>query len=170
MPQDDTTPPGGFFDLDTPRALQAAWLAWAMGLLKGNELPFSGNVDQWIRTTGQVGLLNFNITGSGDPALERDIGAKYSYGRQLGRMLDMLTPLVEKNRALLVDEAGEAAVQAYEQMTEDIAKMKLKSVADVVTAVKGWQSSPDFAEQVTELLQQLQALVPAVPRKTARKR
>ena len=48
--------------------LGEAWLAWQIALLKGNRLPLSGDVTQWIKTwgeiVGQVGLVNFNIAGS----------------------------------------------------------------------------------------------------------
>ena len=79
-------------------ALQSAWLQWNEELLKTNKFPLSGNVDQLIKTWGeavsQVGFLNVNVANSGNPPLERKIGSSFSYGRQLGRILDVLAPLV----------------------------------------------------------------------------
>jgi hypothetical protein len=80
-----------------------AWLAWQIALLKGNRWPLSGDVTQWIKTwgeiVGQVGLVNYNIAGSTDPMAEKRIGSEYSYGRQLGRILDVLVPVVKAHEA-----------------------------------------------------------------------
>jgi hypothetical protein len=80
-----------------------AWLAWQIALLQGNRWPLSGDVTQWIKTwgeiVGQVGLVNYNIAGSSDPMAEKRIGSEYSYGRQLGRILDVLVPVVKAHEA-----------------------------------------------------------------------
>lgn len=79
-----------------------AWLAWQIALLQGNRLPLSGDVTQWIKTwgeiVGQVGLVNDNITGSSDPQTEQRIGRDYSYGRQLGRIVEVLKPYLDKHK------------------------------------------------------------------------
>ena len=105
---------------DTDAPLPAAWVAWVERLMVENRWPLSGNVDQWISTwaeaVSQVGFFNFNVAGSANPALERRIGAQYSYGRQLGRMLDVLLPLVKANEAALRRDAGDEAVNQFEEM------------------------------------------------------
>src|SRR6478752_9541616 len=128
----------GVFDV---AALQAMWLEWARSLLKTNQLPFSGNVDQWIRTFGQVGLFNVNIAGSGNPELEQEIASRYSYSRQLGRILAVLAPLVEDRKELIDEHARDE----FDEMVHGIARLKCASVDDVVAQVKAWQeSSPRF--------------------------
>src|SRR4051794_3106608 len=93
-PPDPVRPPTAAVDIASLMKLHAAWLEWATGTLAANRMPLSGDVDQWIRTWGeavsQVGLLNVNIAGSGNAALEKEIASRYSYGRQLGRILDVL--------------------------------------------------------------------------------
>jgi len=73
-----------------------------------NQMPFSGNVHQWIeawgQAVGQIGLFNVNMWNSRNPATERAISTKYSYGRQLGRILDVLTPLVAENGERLCEQ------------------------------------------------------------------
>jgi len=135
--------------------LQAMWLDWTKSLLKANQLPFSGNVDQWIRTFGQVGLLNVNIAGSGNPELEKEIASRYSYGRQLGRILAVLAPLVEDRKELIDGHARDE----FDDMVRGIARLKRASVDDVVAQVKAWEdSSPRFREDLDELLRQLTTL------------
>jgi hypothetical protein len=129
------------------------WLDWTRSLLKTNQLPFSGNVDQWIRTFGQVGLLNVNIAGSGNPELEKEIASHYSYGRQLGRILAVLAPMVEGRK---VDAQARAD---FETMVSDIDRLKATGVDDVVAQVQAWRrSSPNFDEDLGELLRRLTAL------------
>jgi len=141
-------------------ALQAAWLEWTTKLLRTNRMPLSGDVEQWIRTwgeaVGQVGLLNVNVAGSGNPGLERDITSTWGYGRQLGRILDVLAPLVEKNAAQIDDED---AVTALGKMVHDIAlRRKRATVADVLAAVGAWKDDADFQAKLTALRRELEGL------------
>jgi hypothetical protein len=141
-------------------ALQSAWADW-LGAAQ-NRLPLSGDVTQWIKTwsdtVGQVGLLNVNIAGSANPALEKRIGSQYSYGRQLGRILDVLAPLVAQNEQALRERAGDAAVEDFQEMAQRIERMKRRSVEDLVDEVKRWRGAADFDERLASLQQQLAAL------------
>ena len=143
-------------------ALQWAWVHWMEGLMGNNHLPLSGNVEQWIRTWGeavsQIGLVNVNVAGSGNPQLEKRIGSQFSYGRQLGRMLDVLVPLVKKNEATLRSDAGDKPVQEFLDMAKAIAAMKRRGVADIVDEVSGWRRSADFDTKLAELLPRPAAL------------
>jgi hypothetical protein len=154
-PAVDAPAAGGALPL---QAMQVAWLDWTTSLLRNNQLPLSGNVDQWIRTWGeavsQIGLLNVNIAGSRNPGLERKITSQYSYGRQLGRMLDVLAPLVDANQ----DAIGQKALADFHEMVRDISNARRSSVADIVAEVNTWQASPDFQDDLAELLQQLTKL------------
>jgi hypothetical protein len=85
---------------DDPAAWWAAWLrAW------GLRAPLSGDVTQdidaaLVRSVGdQLGFININTSESGDPELERRIVTEVaSYGRQLGRILDAVSVLVDRER------------------------------------------------------------------------
>lgn len=142
------------------------WTAW-MGTAQ-NALPLSGDVSQWIRAwgeaVGQVGLFNVNIAGAGDPQLEKRIGAIYSYGRQLGRVLDVLTPLVKANEALLREQAGDPAVDDFHDMVRRIARLKRRDVDEIVEQVRGWRDDGAFEPRLAELLERLQALSARAPR------
>lgn len=150
------------FDPGQLAALQTAWLKWFEARLQANELPLSGNVEQWIRTWGeavsQVGLLNVNLAGSGNPQLERKIGSHFSYGRQLGRVLNVLTPLLDANKKLFDGQKEKAALREFEDMVGQIAALKRPSVDDIVCQVEAWRESPGFHQDLAELIRQLQAL------------
>jgi hypothetical protein len=150
------------FDPQPYVALQAAWIKWAERLMEENRWPLSGNVDQWIRTwgevVGQVGVFNVNVAGSGNPQLEKRIGSQFSYGRQLGRILDVLKPLVQANQDTLRATAGEKALREFLEMVDTIEAMKQRPVGDIVDEVSLWQKSADFDQKLRELIDRLQAL------------
>ena len=54
-------------------------------------------INPWSWTFGQVGLFNINLGSSGDPAVEgRILDEVGSYGRQLGRIGDVMKILMER--------------------------------------------------------------------------
>lgn len=145
--------------------LGEAWLAWQIALLKGNRLPLSGDVTQWIKTwgeiVGQVGLVNFNIAGSTDPMAEKRIGSEYSYGRQLGRILDVLAPVVKAHEAdFHADSNKKKALKDFDEMVKDIAKLKAKRYTpdEVVAMVKKWKDDGDFDANIQKLRDALEEL------------
>ena len=148
-------------NLEAVQALQLAWARWAERLMLENRWPLSGNVDQWISTwaeaVSQIGFFNVNVAGSANPQLEKRIGSQYSYGRQLGRMLDVLAPLVDANEAMLRKQAGRK-LDDFREMTAAIERMKERPVEDVVDDVRRWRTSADFRARLEALTQQLEAL------------
>ena len=153
------------FDPQPYLSLQSAWVKWAERLMDDNRWPLSGNVDQWIRTwgeaVGQVGLFNVNVAGSANPQMEKRIGSQFSYGRQLGRMLDVLKPLVDASQDTVRDAAGEKALRDFIEMAETIGAMKHHAVGDIVDEVSRWRKSADFDTKLADLLARLKALSPA---------
>ncbi|MBI2731754.1 MAG: hypothetical protein HYX44_00075 [Aquabacterium sp.] len=157
--------------------LGQAWVKGATDLLAHNKLPLSGDVSQWIRTwgeaVGQIGLLNINTVNSGNPSLERDIGSQYSYGRQLGRILDVLTPLVEADKATVIKQPdGADKLEGYESMVKRIQELKGKKAPtreDIVRDVHrlASQLSQDERQQLWQELSKAVSGEPAVPRLTA---
>ena len=145
-----------------PLAFPAVWAEWMDHMLGKSRMPLSGDVSEWIRAWGeaisQIGLINVNIEGSADPKLEKRISSHYSYGRQLGRMLDVLIPLVEANEALLVKKVGDKDLAQFKQMAADIQRLKRSSVADIVSEVRRWKAAPTFAKDLAELQRELTAL------------
>ncbi|QET04845.1 hypothetical protein FOB72_22475 [Cupriavidus pauculus] len=133
----------------------ALWLAWASPTLAGERAPWSGDVTQWIRAwgeaVGQVGLFNINYAGSSDPQAERRITGRYSYGRQLGRLMDVLVPYVQKHEADFRDGKDGQAVREFLAMAREIEAMKQTTVDDLLAHAKKWRKNPDFKAKLEAL-------------------
>jgi hypothetical protein len=97
------------------------------------KFPFSGDVLQTInpwtwwnsavnQLGGQFGLININTMASGDPALEQNIVQNVaSYGRQLGRVADVLNVLIAtKGNLAQLTPAQQQQIDAFQQLTEQI--------------------------------------------------
>lgn len=128
-----------------------------------NRLPLSGDVKQWIKAwgevVGQVGLFNVNIANSADPAAEHAIVSRHSYGRQLGRILDVLEPLVLKNCSLI----DEGDFDDFEKMVKEIRCLKpdkCLSPEQVVDAVRRWpeQLPNTYRQDIDTLTDQLRKI------------
>jgi hypothetical protein len=138
---------------------QRAWLDTATSLMK---MPLSGDVSQWIRAwgeaVGQVGLVNVNYGGSRDVQAEQRITGRYSYGSQLGRMMEVLAPHVQRHQAEFSAESGTEAVKDFLAMADEISALKEASVEDLLAKVKQWQKSDGFEDKLQRLLAGLRAL------------
>ena len=150
--------------------------AWLQSLARSLEVrqPLSGDVTQWIRAwgeaVGQVGLFNLNIAGSKDPQAERRIGSQYSYGRQLGRMTEVLAPFITKHEKEFREAAGDKPVGDFLKMAADIQQLKQASVEDIVGKVRQWRDEPGFEKKLGKLLSLLQDMKKPPPSPPARKR
>jgi hypothetical protein len=157
----DTKAPPSALDPQTYLDLYGTWLQSLSKALEARQ-PLSGDVTQWIRAwgeaVGQVGLLNFNIAGSNDPQAERRIGSRFSYGRQLGRMTELLEPYVRAHEDQFRQDAGAKPVKDFLDMATEIRKLKETSVEDIVAKVSQWRDDPDFGQKLDELMAQLQGL------------
>jgi hypothetical protein len=99
-------------------------------------LPLSGNVTQsinpwtWVFNPvgSQVGLVNIELGQSSDPASEEEILSDVaSYGKQLGRIEDALSVLLEHfrpERKLTAKE--QAAINDFAAITKAVAAVKAK--------------------------------------------
>lgn len=102
------------------------------------ELPLSGDVNQainpwtwWMTMQGsQVGLLNVNLGRSPDPALEREILDEVgSYGRQVGRIGEVLAVLLRRTALLERDDLTHeerAAIHDFLGQIEAVAAVKAR--------------------------------------------
>jgi hypothetical protein len=140
-------------------AFQRAWLDSATALMKA---PLSGDVSQWIRAwgeaVGQVGLVNVNYAGSRDVQAEQRITGRYSYGSQLGRMLEILAPHVRQHQAEFSAECGPQAVEDLLAMADEIVALKEASVEELLAKVRQWQQSDGFDGKLQRLLAGLRDL------------
>ena len=96
-------------------------------------LPLSGDVNQainpwqwFIRSVGgQFGLVNINLGRSSDPELEAQILEEVgSYGRQLGRVGDVLAILLKNAKAADYSEEEWQAISAFRQQLAEIRNLK----------------------------------------------
>jgi hypothetical protein len=106
------------------------------------KLPLSGNVTQTINPwtvffnpiASQVGLVNVNLGNSSNPAVEEQVISDVaSYGKQLGRIEDVLVVLLthfRPKRALT--KAENKAILDLKRMIEDIGDVKKRHSAEPV--------------------------------------
>lgn len=76
----------------------------------------------WFNPTVQYGTVNFNLMQSGSPRTERAIVENVaSYGRQLGRISEVLCVLLKRGPR---DAADEHAIAVFREMMREIAAVK----------------------------------------------
>jgi hypothetical protein len=104
--------------------------------------PWSGDVSQWIApvaafmpSAGQFGLINISLGQSSAPVVERDVLAEVgSYGRQLGKIADVLAVLVARLPREALSEGERDAVEEFVWMRRQIDRIKRRHGRDVAGA------------------------------------
>jgi Zn-dependent oligopeptidase len=118
-------------------------------------LPQSRNFEQPILPGWEFGTItNITTQNSSAPETERAIVASQSYGRQLGRMMDVLDLLIAR---VPEKERQEKAFEAFGELREEIDDIKTKAatrrldrIAADLTALK--QTKPvEYRRVVAEL-------------------
>jgi hypothetical protein len=96
-------------------------------------LPLSGDVSQvinpmnWTANASQIGLFNVDLGSSGDPEIERRVIADVgSYGRQLGRIGDVLGVLLKHLDRSSLSASEEALVGDFEAQLRAVDRVKAK--------------------------------------------
>jgi hypothetical protein len=80
--------------------------------------------------TGQIGLINISGEASAKPEVERDIIENVAtYGRQLGRMTDVLNAILADLHAKNWTGDAKKAVDAFADMNANIAAVKAQYMA-----------------------------------------
>jgi hypothetical protein len=118
------------------------------GWLRSWQSAWQGAPDNLIQPILPGWTFNINSTNSSSPQTEADVLARHSYGRQIGRMADVLEMLiVEKYGKDPTDECltdfltmkheidqvkQDAAAARIEQITKDIALLKTRDEAEYV--------------------------------------
>jgi hypothetical protein len=105
-------------------------------------LPLSGDVTQainpwnWMLNSvgSQFGLVNINLGKSADPSLEKqileDVG---SYGRQLGRIGDVLGVLLRHVELSKLSDDDKKKIWAFESQLTEIERLKAQRPAPLKT-------------------------------------
>ncbi len=95
--------------------------------------PLSGDVIQainpwqwmWNASGGQYGLVNINLGTSRDPALEQQILDEVgSYGKQLGRLGDVVEILLRAVDPKKLSDADQKKVRDFQAQVDEIADIK----------------------------------------------
>ena len=101
-------------------------------------LPLSGDVNQainpwnWMLSSvaSQFGLININVGKSADPQLEKTILEEVgSYGRQLGRIGDVLDVLLKHVKLSDLSDDDKKKIWAFESQITEIERLKAQRPA-----------------------------------------
>lgn len=99
----------------------SSWFgAWAPYNLKQNINPW----ELMWNPSGQLGLVNVTMKSS-DPSMEREIVENIaSYGRQLGKINEVMVVLLQHVSLPSLDQAERGAIENFQTMAAQIAALK----------------------------------------------
>lgn len=107
-------------------------------------------------------VVNINSNNSGAPEIERAVLTKYSYGRQLGRLNDVVALLVKRleDAKLPLSSEEERAIAEFTALEADVDRMKKAALAHRVGRVVDdleslRRSDPAAFGKLTERLRKL---------------
>src|SRR3984957_5098521 len=116
------------------RTLSNSPAAFAIGrerAMPSIRLPLSGDVSQvinpqsWTTNAGQIGFFNVDLGSSGDPDVERSVIADVvSYGRQLGRLGDVVAILLKHIDRTKLTEQEQAQIGDFETQLRAVDRVK----------------------------------------------
>lgn len=101
-------------------------------------LPLSGDVIQainpwqwmWNASGGQYGIVNINLGQSADPALEQRILEEVgSYGRQIGRLSDVVAILLKHVQPERLSPEERAQVEDFQLQLAQVERLKARRPA-----------------------------------------
>ena len=128
------------------------------------QFPWSGDVSQWINPmtswfTGNTGnLVSINYASSNPRMEEKIVREVAGYGRQLGRICDVLEALTElPDVKKQLNSTQRKAVEEFREMTAEICKAKEEMVRDALSPLR-------FRQQLREI-QALENSDPALYKK-----
>jgi hypothetical protein len=139
------------------------WLAWWSELWRqvySQAAPLPSLAPQALSQPILPGWLfanSINVTeeNSSSPQTERDIVTRYSYGRQLGRIIDVLGELIERWPGGVPDDPS---VQRFAELRDDIEKIKTQGIVRAISELAEMkQRNPDdyarLAPKLREILE-----------------
>jgi hypothetical protein len=148
----------------------AGWLAWWSQLWRemyAQAIPFPSLAPQVLTQPILPGWLfanNINVTeeNSSSPETEREIITKHSYGRQLGRITDVLGELIEKWPGGAPDDPS---VRQFIKMRDDIDKIKAKRIVQAISDLAEMKRrNPDEYRRLAPRLHEILEAGPDHPR------
>ena len=150
------------------------------------KFPLSGNVTQtinpwefWIRSlSSQMGLININNVTTSDANIEREIIEDVAgYGKQLGRVNDLLETLIANPGLENPTDKQQRSISEFQEMIEQInaVKQKWKSPRKLLSALDGMvhaindlkEKHPDqYREAINKINTGLNPVEKAGPKRT----
>lgn len=137
------------------------WFAWWSRLwseMYARAIPFPSLAPQVLTQPILPGWLvgnSINVTeeNSSSPETERDIVSRYSYGRQLGRVIDVLGDLIESWPGGAPDEPS---VRRFAELRDDIEEIKAERIARAISDLADMkQRNPGEYERLAPRLQEI---------------
>lgn len=115
--------------IPTPNPPVLQWFTWPMQFAqaylaawpKGVPDNLAQNINPWSAT------VNINSNNSSAPDTEQSVLARHSYGRQLGRLSDVVSLLVEELDARDPAAADDKRIAQYRELQAEIEAIKVKA-------------------------------------------
>lgn len=110
------------------------WLKWLSACSAQNEWPLSGNVTQFFRAIGdmQWGWLNYHLEGSSNADQERSILKQVSYGKELGKLMEVVAVMLKHNKGAEQGiEPGDRALYDFVDLYNKIKSTKGETPLDL---------------------------------------
>jgi len=146
------------------------WLAWWSELWRqtySRTAPLASLAPQALSQPILPGWLfanSINVTeeNSSSPETEREIVAKYSYGRQLGRITDVLGELIERWPGGAPDDLS---VQRFAELRDDVEKIKTRGIVRAISELAEMkQRNPEGYERLAPKLREILDAAPGKSR------
>jgi hypothetical protein len=103
--------------------------------------------------------INVTEENSASPGTEQAIVAKYSYGRQLGRIVDVLGELIDKWPGGAPDSSP---VRQFAKLRDEIEEIKTKQIVHAISDLAEMKDrNPDEYERLVPKLQEILKAGPA---------
>jgi hypothetical protein len=97
--------------------------------------------------------VNVTEENSSSPETERDILARYSYGRQLGRIIDVVSELIGKWPGGAPDDP---AVRRFAELRDEVEEIKAKRIVEAISSLAEMkQRNPGEYERLAPRLREI---------------